>query len=202
MDSDLTESISALRLALKQLDLEAAFGVGDAQQASLLRERFSLPRRYVEFLLESNPLSVETATPAERVQFIALGDLLTEQVDHCLSPDGALITKPTRNGWRPSWFVIARSGLLGDPYFLDTSQVDAEGDCPVYCAMSGTESWQPKLCGSNFASFLKVLAVTMEVAEGFDLDDFDPDNERVFRETVGPRIREVDPAAQKAGHWT
>lgn len=202
MDSDLTESISALREALKQLDLEASFGRGDNKQVNTLKERFGLPRRYVEFLLESNPLNVETTTPAERVQFIAVGDLLTEQAGHSLGPNGTLISKPTRSGWRPTWFIIARSGLLGDPYFLDTSQVDAEGDCPVYCAMSGTEVWQPKLCASNFASFLKVLAVTMEVAEDFDLDDFDPDNERVFREAVGARIREVDPAASKAGHWT
>jgi hypothetical protein len=202
VDSDLTESISALRETLKQLDLEATFSRGDVKQVTLLKERFALPRRYVEFLLESNPVNVETVTPSERVQFIAAGDLLTEQSEHCVGPDGALITKPTRSGWRPTWFIIARSGLLGDPYFLDTSQVDPEGDCPVYCAMSGTDVWQPKLCASNFASFLKVLSVTMEVAEDFDLDDFDPDNERVFREAVGPRIREVDPAAQKAGHWT
>lgn len=202
MDSDLTESISALREALRQLELEATFGRGDVQQVTSLKERFGLPRRYVEFLLESNPVYVETATPSERVQFVAAGDLLAEQADHCLGPDGALITKPTRARWRPTWFIIARSGLLGDPYFLDTSQIDAEGDCPVYCAMSGTEVWQPKLCASNFASFLRLLAVTMEVASDFDLDDFDPDDERIFREAIGPRIREVDPAAHKAGHWT
>jgi hypothetical protein len=202
VDSDLTESIAALRAALEQLEVDVAWSRGDPKQVTQLKERFGLPRRYVEFLLESNPSNVETATPAERVQFIALGDLLAEQADHSVRPDGSLITKPTRSGWRPTWFIVARSGLLGDPYFLDTSQVDAEGDCPVYCAMSGTDVWHPKLCGSNFTTFLKVLAVTMEVAQDFDMDDFDPDNERVFREAVGPRIREVDPAAQKAGHWT
>jgi hypothetical protein len=28
------------------------------------------------------------------------------------------------------------------------------------------------------------------------------DDEQVFREALGPRIREYDPAAAKAGHWT
>lgn len=202
MDSDLTESISALKESLKQLGLDAHFGSAEPKAIALLKERFALPRRYLDFLTESNPLSVETTTPAERVQFVPAAELVAEQADLCLDAQGQLITKPTRRGWRPSWFVIARSGLLGDPYFIDTTQIDAEGDSPVYTAMSGTEVWQPKLCASSFAMFLRILAVTLEVAEDFDLDDFDPDNERVYRETLGPRIREVDAAAQKAGHWT
>lgn len=202
MDSDLSESISALKESLKTLGLEAHFGTADPKTLATLKERFGLPRRYLDFLAESNPINVETVTPAERVQFVAAADLVAEQAEHCLGPDGQLITKPTRRGWRPSWFVIARSGLLGDPYFVDTSQIDAEGDSPVYTAMSGTDIWQPKLCASSFATFLRVLAATMEVAEDFDLDDFDLDNERVFREAVRPRVREVDAAAHKAGHWT
>jgi hypothetical protein len=92
--------------------------------------------------------------------------------------------------------------LLGDPYFLDTGKPDPEGDCPVYTAMSGTDTWQPKLCASSFALFLRILAIGLEVAGGFDMDDYDVDNEQVFREAFGPKIREFDPAAVKAGHWT
>lgn len=202
VDSDLVESISALKASLKQLNLESEFGNADADLLALLKERFGLPRRYLNFLQHCDPLQVETVTPAERIQFIPSSELIAEQAEHCLAEDGSLITKPTRSGWRPSWFIIGHSGLLGDPYFLDTSQVDAEGDCPVYSAMSGTEVWQARLCASSFAMFVRILAITMDVADDFDLEDYDPDNERVFREAVGPRIREVDPAAQKAGHWT
>jgi hypothetical protein len=98
--------------------------------------------------------------------------------------------------------IVARSSLLGDPYFLDTSDPDAEGDCPVYTAMSGTDVWQPKLCASSFALFVRILAISMEVARGFDLEDYDVDNEQTFRESLGPKIRQFDPAALKAGHWT
>jgi hypothetical protein len=42
----------------------------------------------------------------------------------------------------------------------------------------------------------------MEVAEGFADDDIDMDDEEVFREALGPKIRLYDPAALKAGHWT
>jgi hypothetical protein len=49
---------------------------------------------------------------------------------------------------------------------------------------------------------VRILAINLEVAQGFDVDDYDSDNENLFREAVGPRIREYDPAAVKAGHWT
>jgi hypothetical protein len=42
----------------------------------------------------------------------------------------------------------------------------------------------------------------MEVAKNFPDRDVDMDDEQVFREALGPRIREYDPAAAKAGHWT
>lgn len=202
MDSDLVESISALKAALSEANIDFSFSKADVRMVERLRDRFSLPKRYLDFLSESDPVDVEARTPAESVQLIASDVLEEEQREFSLDTDGKLLTSPTKSGWRPSWFVIAHSGLLGDPYFLDTSQPDAEGDCPVFTAMNGTDTWQPRLCASSFALFVRILAINVEVAQDFDLDDFDPDNERVFREAVGPRIREVDPAAVKAGHWT
>jgi len=202
VDTDLQESISALKTSLEKLELPASFGRADPAALAHLKSRFELPRRYAEFLAECDPIEVETATPSERIQLFGTGDLETEQQEFCLDDSGERIETPTKNGWRPSWILIGRSGLLGDPYFLDVANVDAEGDCPVYTAMSGTDVWQHKLCASSFAMFVRILAITMEVALDFDLDDYDPDNERVFREAIGPRIREVDPAAVKGGHWT
>jgi hypothetical protein len=79
---------------------------------------------------------------------------------------------------------------------------DPEGDCPVYTAMSGTEIWKARFCASGFATFLRILAIGMEVAREFPDNSTDVDDEQVFREALGPRIREHDPAAAKAGHWT
>ena len=57
-------------------------------------------------------------------------------------------------------------------------------------------------CASSFALFLRILAIGMEVAKGFGEDDLDMDDETVFREALGPKMRQYDPAAVKAGHWT
>ena len=202
MDSDLADSISSLKSSFGSRGRALRLGKADPTLVRHLHQKLRIPRRYRDFLTECDPLSVEMITPAERIQLINSSELEQAQVGFCLGADGALIAAPSSSGWRPSWVIIATSSLLGDPYFLDTAKPDAEGDCPVYTAMSGTEVWQPRLCASTFALFLKIMAIGMEVAGGFDLNDYDVDNEQVFREALGPKIREHDPAALKAGHWT
>ena len=202
MDSDLAESVSALKQAFERTGKEPSLGRASPELLAVLKEKFRLPRSYRSFLTACDPVGVEIATPTERVCLLSASDLEKEQKGFSLSQDGELRRAPSEAGWRPEWVIIGHSGLLGDPYFLDVSKADAEGDCPVYTAMSGTDLWQPKLCASTFAMFVRILAINLEVAQGFDIDEYDTDNERVFREAIGPRIREYDPAALKAGHWT
>ncbi len=202
MDSDLAEAVSALRESFHSRGISASFGRADAQLVTTLRQKFKLPRRYRDFLLESDPVNVETRTPSERVRLVPATSLIEEQKGYGLLDSGETIAKPSQSGWRPNWLVVGHSTLLGDPYFLDTALPDAEGDCPVYTAMSGTEQWKPRLCASSFALFIRILAIGMELAEGFADENIDVDDENVFRETIGPRIRQYDPAALKAGHWT
>lgn len=203
MDSDLADAISALKTVHQRRGISARFGKASPELVAGLKTLLRLPRRYREFLEAADPLDVETRTPAERVRLIPAAELESEQVGFALGEDKKLLHSPGPGGWRPSWIVVARSALLGDPYFLDTASPDPEGDCTVYTAMSGTDNWKPRLAASSFALFIRILALGMEVAEGFaDDDDVDPDNEQTFRDALGPRLREYDPAALKAGHWT
>jgi hypothetical protein len=202
VDSDLAESLQALKAAFERRVVPAQFGKAEQAQVDALRSRLRVPRRFREFLLAADPIDVETRTPAERVRLVPSARLLEEQHGFALAEDGSTRTGPGPSGWRPAWIVIAHSALLGDPYFLDVASPDAEGDCPVFTAMSGTDNWKPRLCASTFATFLRILAIGMEVAKNFPDRDVDMDDEQVFREQLGPRIREYDPAAAKAGHWT
>lgn len=201
MDSDLAESVDALKQAFDRRHVPIQLGRADPALVDELKAKLGITRRYRDFLLERNPLDCETRTPSERVRLFPAEALLAEQEGYALESD-KLIARPRPNGWKPSWVLVGHSTLLGDPYFLDVAERDAEGDCPVYSAMSGTDTWQPRLCASSFALFLRVLAVTMEVADGFGESKLDYDDEFVFREALGPRIRDYDPAALKAGHWT
>jgi len=202
VDSDLAESISALKESFSRRGMRASFGKADIDRVNTLKGKLSIPRRFREFLLASDPTDVETRTPSERVRLTPALRLMEEQTGFALLPEGERRPNAAPNGWRPSWIIVGRSTLLNDPYFLDVSLPDAEGDCPVYTAMSGTETWKPKLCASSFALFLRILAIGMQVAEGFAEDNLDLDDEQVFRESLGPKVREYDPAAFKAGHWT
>jgi hypothetical protein len=202
VDSDLAEAINVLRSSFDGLGLSPTFGKAAPALVAELAQALRIPKRYRHFLLDCDPLDAETVTPSERIRLIPAAELMEEQQGFSLEDSGAPIPQPRASGWRPSWVIVARSSLLGDPYFLDTANPDPEGDCPVYTAMSGTDTWQPKLCASSFALFVRILAIGMEVARGFDVDDYDVDDEQVFREALGPKIREYDPAAMKAGHWT
>lgn len=200
MDSDLAESVSALRAVFERRKLPFELGAADKDVVEAIRKHLRLPSRFRTFLLEANPVRVEAVSPVERVKLFSAAELLEEQkgfaLDETLAP-----RVDAKDGWKKTWIIIGRSTLLGDPYFLDVGKMDAEGDCPVYTAMSGTDRWDARLCGSTFAQFLRIVATAMEVAAGFGDAIMDDDDEASFREALGARIKPIDPAALRAGHW-
>jgi hypothetical protein len=198
VDSDLADSVRALKAIFEKRFIPANFGKNDDDVVKRLKQRLELTDRYASLLAEADPLDVETVTPPERIRFVPAAELEQEQVGYSKG-DG---DTPAMSGWRGDWIVIAHSSMLGDPYFLDISKSDAEGDCPVMTAMSGTDHVQPTLGASNLATFLGILAAAMEVAEGFRTDGHNLDDEHIFREALAPKIRLIDPAALRAGHWT
>ncbi|EYF05228.1 SMI1/KNR4 family protein [Chondromyces apiculatus] len=195
MDSDLAESVAALKDIFARRGIPATFGKTDPPIIDELRKTLRVPSRYRAFLQEADPVDVETVTPVERVRLIPASRLAAEQIVDGTG-EGAV------PGWRKSWVLIARSALLGDPYFLDVSKLDAEGDCPVFTCMTGTESLKPELCASSFQQFLRILATSMEVAMGFGETGLDDEDESIFREALAPKIKTIDSAALRAGHWT
>lgn len=199
MDSDLLEAVARLKAVFEKRSIPVVFAKSSKDLLDDVKKHMRLPGRYRSFLLEANPVNVHTATPVERIQLFRAEDLVREQVGFSLDDD---LNPRKDESWRKSWVVVARSSLLGDPYFLDTAKLDAEGDCPVYTAMSGTDRWDPNLAASSFVQFLHILAAAMEVAEGFGDADVGVDDEEVFREALAPRIRPIDQAALRAGHWT
>lgn len=195
MDSDLAEAIDRIKAIFEKRYLPANFGKNDKATVEALQRRLDLTDRYVAFLQVADPLDVETVTPPERIRLIPASELEQEQQSYAAGGEAAM------PGWRDGWVVIAHSALLGDPYFLDTTRGDAEGDCPVMTAMSGTDRVEPVLCASSFATFLQILGAAMEVAEGFAANG-DPDDEHIFKEALAPKLRVIDPTALREGHWT
>jgi hypothetical protein len=198
VDSDLAEAVEALKAVFQLRKIHAVFGTNDDEAVRAVKKSLALTRRYCLFLKAADPRDVESATPTERIRFIPLAALEREQIGY---GRGDAQTAAI-SGWKEGWVVIGHSALLGDPYFLDTTRPDAEGDCPVMTAMSGAEHKKPTLCASSFACFLKIVATAMEVAKDFARGAADPDDEDIFREAIGPKIRVIDGAALREGHWT
>ncbi len=197
VDSDLAEAVEALKNIFQKRKITADFGKTDDDAVRALKKKLPLSSRYAAFLKAADPLDVETATPTERIRFIPAAELEREQIGYGRG-DAKTAARP---GWKEGWLVIGHSALLGDPYFLDTTRPDAEGDCPVMTVMSGADL-KPSLCASSFACFVKILATAMEVASDFAPDATDPDDEDIFREALSPKIRVIDAAALREGHWT
>ena len=198
VDSDLAEAVEALKAVFVKRKLPCSFGKAPAALVEDLRKQLRVPPRYRNFLTAANPERVETVTPVERVRLIPADEVLKAQ---------QLVQAPAEGGaapadWKPSWVVIGESSLLGDPYFLDVSKPDPEGDCPVYTAMSGQDRWAATLAASSFAQFLRILSTAMEIAAGFGDAIMDDEDEDAFREALGPKVKVIDAAALRAGHWS
>jgi hypothetical protein len=202
VDSDLAESLQALKSVFEKRKISTQFGAASPAVVETLRKTFRIPSRYRAFLLESDPIKAETVTPVERVKLFSSAEIAEEQIGFSVAEDGTPRAMTKDGEWRKTWILVARSSLLGDPYFLDVSKLDAEGDCSVYTAMTGAGKWEPRLCGSTFAQFLRILAAGMEVAQGFGEAIMDDDDEAAFREALGHKIKTIDAAALRAGHWT
>ncbi len=198
MDSDLADAVEGLKTVFQKRKIDHAFGKADKALVEELKKKLRIPARYRAFLTAADPTKVETVTPVERVRLLPASELEKAQDTVKTPQDGGTVPLD----WKPSWVVVAESSLLGDPYFLDVSKLDPEGDCPVYTAMSGQERWQPTLAASSFAQFLRILSTAMEIAAGFGDAIMDDEDEDSFREALGPKVKVIDAAAMRAGHWT
>lgn len=198
MDSDLADAVESLKIVFQKRKIDHAFGKADKALVEDLRKKLRIPSRYRAFLTAADPVKVETVTPVERVRLLPASELEKAQDTVKTPQDGGSVPLD----WKASWVVIAESSLLGDPYFLDISKLDPEGDCPVYTAMSGQERWNPTLAASSYAQFLRILSTAMEIAAGFGDAIMDDEDEDSFREALGPKVKVIDAAALRAGHWT
>lgn len=197
MDSDLAESVTALKEIFARRGIPASFGKADPAVIDELKKTLRIPPRFRAFLTAADPTDVETVTPVERVRLFPAHRLGSEQ-NGTSGTDGGIPLA----AWKKTWVIIGRSALLGDPYFLDVGKLDAEGDCPVYSCMMGTDTLKPELCASSFQQFLRILATAMEVSTGFGNGVMDDDDEAIFREALAPKIKTIDSAALRARHWT
>lgn len=203
MDSDLREAVGALRAVFERRKIESKWGQATPELVAELKTKLRVPARFRAFLTAANPVEVETVTPVEKVRLLPAEKLVEGQVGYAVGEDGTSLVTGKEGDWKKSWVVIGVSTLFGDPYFLDVSKLDAEGDCPVYAGQKTEKgTWKTTLAASSFASFVNILALGMDLAAGFGEAVFDEQDDDAFREALEPKIKAFDPAAARAKHWS
>lgn len=203
MDSDLREAVELLRAIFERRKLKSQWGAAPVELINELKKEYRVPARFRAFLQAANPVEVETVTPVERVRLFSAEKLREGQVGYAVGEDGATLVTGKDGDWKKSWVVIGTSSLFGDPYFLDVAKLDAEGDCPVYVGQKTEKgTWKTTLAASSFASFVHILALSMDLASGFGEAAFDEGDDEAFREALEPKIKSIDPAAARNRHWS
>lgn len=203
MDSDLREAVGALRAVFERRKIESKWGQATPELVAELKTKLRVPARFRAFLIAANPVEVETVTPVEKVRLLPAEKLVEGQAGYAVGEDGTSLVTGKEGDWKKSWVVIGVSTLFGDPYFLDVSKLDAEGDCPVYAGQKTEKgTWKTTLAASSFASFVNILALGMDLAAGFGEAVFDEQDDDAFREALEPKIKAFDPAAARAKHWS
>jgi hypothetical protein len=202
MDSDLRDAVSALRAVFERRKIASKWGQASPVLLLELKKDLKVPARYRTFLAAADPVDVETVTPVEKVKLLSADKLKEGQAGYAVSDEGTSLVTGKDGDWKKSWVVVAVSTLFGDPYFLDVSKLDAEGDCPVYAGQKTEKgTWKTTLAASSFASFVNILAIGMDLASGFGEAVFDEADDGTFREALEPKIKAFDPAAARAKHW-
>jgi hypothetical protein len=164
-----------------------------------MTRRYGLPSAYVTFLraIGARGFSIVPG-PFQELIIYAAPELERAQVGFRGSrPGDEGFIAP--HGWRRGWVVIAYDN--GDPYFLDVSKGPAGGDPPVWTAMHGTGTWEPRLAASSLAQFLQILRVWARIV----VPQYDPQNpdeplDDAHLRRLTTEITQIDAAA--ADHWT
>ena len=94
MDSDLAESVAALKDIFSRRGIQATFGKADPAVVDDLRKKLRIPSRFRAFLLAADPADVETVTPVERVRLFPASRLGSEQT---VNPGEAQLPAAWRN---------------------------------------------------------------------------------------------------------
>jgi hypothetical protein len=116
--------------------------------------------KYEEAMRELQFRSVSFGAMAIRLYEIE--QLQSAQIGYSVGADGISFTGNQEGDWRDGWLVIGYEDLSGDPIFIDVLQEE----CPVYSAMHGEGSWNPRLIASSIDGFTMALATVAALAKG------------------------------------
>ena len=86
------------------------------------------------------------------IQLLRSDEVPGGQVGFSVASDGESLDDVGPGNWRPEWVVIGRETVCGDPIFASE-----ETPHPVFSAMHGVGSWEPRLVAPSIAVFAQCV---------------------------------------------
>lgn len=122
-------------------------------------DEMNFPARYEEWIVTLP--SLEISLGCGGIKLLPASDLQEGQVGYSVDPDGKRLSGDAAGHWRSSWLVIGYDTGLGDPIFADTSAPLL----PVFTAMQGEGTWNPKPIATSMEAFRKILLEFGRISE-------------------------------------
>jgi hypothetical protein len=95
------------------------------------------------------------------IQLFRSDELARRQVGFAVASNGGSLVGDGPGDWRPEWVVIGHDTACGDPVFASD-----EIPYPVFTAMHGEGSWDPKLVAPSLEAFTQCLMAFQRFAAG------------------------------------
>nr|WP_295863512.1 SMI1/KNR4 family protein [uncultured Chitinophaga sp.] len=126
--------------------------VADEKDIAYIRERWTLPEVYLNFLRYYSPLKVTFTGPdfTEGLSLYGAHELAARQGGYAYNG----ISGEPLTDWPSHLLVIGDDGA--DPYCLDLSAIK-DGDAPVLMALHGQGDWDFEVYAERFTAFMEEL---------------------------------------------
>ncbi|MCU5408931.1 hypothetical protein OCA16_31010 [Bacillus cereus] len=83
--------------------------------------------------------------------FFISSEIEDGQVGYHVDLDGQDLTSGKEGDWREEWIVIGMDSYVGDPVFVDISDISI----PVYTAEHGEDFWNPVCIGDSIDEIIQ-----------------------------------------------
>jgi hypothetical protein len=153
--------------------------------------------RLAKFLGALPELEVEFGCGGIRIYPAA--ELNCAQVGYSVSASSESLCGTVEGAWRAMWIVIGEDTGIGDPIFVDS----ADPNLPVFTAMTGEGSWDPKPVAPSIEAFGEIFREFEKIASSrsnpVEADDNPiPDSER---DAFLSRVREINADDSGKDFW-
>ena len=96
------------------------------------------------------------------IELVNESEITSHQIGYSVTSDGESLIGNGAENWKANWVVIGHETGCGDPIFIDSNRPDY----PVYTAMHGSGSWEPKIICRTYDSFIRIIEKLEKLAAG------------------------------------